>query len=112
MAALEITQSKTSRHLATLRHAGLVTDRREGTWSFYSMRPVNGELERTQLRALRAKLADQAGAAQILDKLHEEMARAGREAPCHGDGACRTARPKHPAEPKRRPRSCGPHERP
>lgn len=37
MGTLEITQSKASRHLATLRHAGLVSDRREGAWSYYSL---------------------------------------------------------------------------
>ena len=30
MAVLEITQSKASRHLATMRNVGIVTDRREG----------------------------------------------------------------------------------
>ncbi|MCC7510950.1 MAG: metalloregulator ArsR/SmtB family transcription factor [Planctomycetes bacterium] len=30
-------QSKTSRHLRYLLHAGLVTDRREGVWSYYKL---------------------------------------------------------------------------
>lgn len=34
-AALGATQSKTSRHLRYLLHAGLVSDRREGTWAYY-----------------------------------------------------------------------------
>ena len=38
MAVLEITQSKASRHLAALRHIGIATDRREGLWSYYSLR--------------------------------------------------------------------------
>ena len=33
VAALEITQSKASRHLRTLWHGGLVTDRKDGLWS-------------------------------------------------------------------------------
>lgn len=33
--ALEITQSKTSRHLRSLLHSGLVCDRRVGTWVHY-----------------------------------------------------------------------------
>ena len=101
MAALEITQSKASRHLATLRHAGLVADRKDGTWSYYSIRPVAGELERAQLAALRAKLAGQADAILILDKLHQVLARAGREAACTGDGACRTRRSKGRSSPRR-----------
>ncbi len=35
--ALETSQSKTSRHLRTLLHAGLVQDRREGVWVHYSI---------------------------------------------------------------------------
>ena len=34
---LEYSQSRISKHLATLRHAGLVTTRREGTWIYYSV---------------------------------------------------------------------------
>ncbi len=41
---LGIGQSKASRHLATLRHAGLVTDRREGLWMYYSLAHPNGTL--------------------------------------------------------------------
>lgn len=37
MAVLDITQSKTSRHLIYLKHAGLVKDRKEGQWSYYSL---------------------------------------------------------------------------
>jgi ArsR family transcriptional regulator, arsenate/arsenite/antimonite-responsive transcriptional repressor len=35
MAILELPQSTVSRHLATLRHAGLVEDRRQGVWMYY-----------------------------------------------------------------------------
>ena len=41
---LGIGQSKASRHLATLRHAGLVTGRREGLWMYYSLAQPNGTL--------------------------------------------------------------------
>jgi ArsR family transcriptional regulator len=43
---LGIGQSKASRHLASLRHAGLVNDRREGLWMYYSLTQPNGELHR------------------------------------------------------------------
>ena len=33
--ALAISQPKVSRHLATLRSSGLLTDRREGQWVYY-----------------------------------------------------------------------------
>ncbi|MFA7553359.1 MAG: metalloregulator ArsR/SmtB family transcription factor [Spongiibacteraceae bacterium] len=39
--ALQVTQPKISRHLALLRECGLLTDRREGQWVFYS---INTEL--------------------------------------------------------------------
>jgi len=35
--AMEITQSKASRHLRALAHAGLVLDRREAVWVYYRM---------------------------------------------------------------------------
>lgn len=37
--AMELSQPKISRHLATLREAGLVSDRRDGLWVFYCVRP-------------------------------------------------------------------------
>jgi ArsR family transcriptional regulator len=41
---LGLGQSKVSRHLAYLRNAGLVNDRREGLWMYYSMAQPDGEL--------------------------------------------------------------------
>ena len=37
--AMEIVQPKVSRHLAILREAGLVLDRREGLWIHYRIHP-------------------------------------------------------------------------
>lgn len=37
MAALELPQSTVSRHLAQLKNAGWVDDRREGVWVYYSL---------------------------------------------------------------------------
>ena len=39
MAVLNITQSKASRHLISLKHLGLVKDRREAQWMYYSLAP-------------------------------------------------------------------------
>ncbi|MES2304189.1 MAG: metalloregulator ArsR/SmtB family transcription factor [Gemmatimonadota bacterium] len=36
---LDAAQSRLSFHLRVLREAGLVTDRREGRWSFYTLAP-------------------------------------------------------------------------
>lgn len=38
-AALDAAQSRLSFHLKTLKQAGLVTDRRDGRWVFYSLVP-------------------------------------------------------------------------
>ncbi len=54
--ALAITQSKASRHLARLRHAGLVHDRRVGPWMHYlladDLPPERDALMRELLEAL------------------------------------------------------------
>ena len=36
-------QSRISNHLSLLKRAGLVQERREGTWSFHSLKPLSGE---------------------------------------------------------------------
>ena len=69
MAALGITQSKASRHLATLKHAGLVTDRKDGLWSHYALRPAQDDLARTHLALLRRSLAARPDAAPLLKTL-------------------------------------------
>ena len=43
---LEMPQGKISRHLAVLRRAGLVSDRRFGTWIYYSLRRPDTSLAR------------------------------------------------------------------
>jgi len=92
MEALGITQSKASRHLATLRHAGLVVDRKEAAWSYYSICPTDNELERGLLDGLRVKLADHPGAVRVLQNLHEWMERKER------DGACGPSTNSKPAD--------------
>jgi len=48
MAILSLPQSTASRHLAILKNAGLVEDRRDGTWAHYSLArncsPLAGQL--------------------------------------------------------------------
>ena len=50
--ALDLTQSKTSRHLRYLYHAGLVEDRREGLWMHYRISPHLSEEQATIIEAL------------------------------------------------------------
>lgn len=40
MASLQESQPKVSRHLAMLRQCGLLSDRREGQWIYYSLHPA------------------------------------------------------------------------
>ena len=82
METLGITQSKASRHLATLRHAGLVVDRREGAWSYYSVRPATSKLERVVLESLRRELGRHPHALQLTQDLKQWLARKERSAAC------------------------------
>jgi ArsR family transcriptional regulator len=92
MTALEITQSKASRHLSTLRHAKLVTDRKEGLWSYYALCPCDDALEREHLALLRETLAKRADAKPLLTKLHKWLNAKDRGATCTTGGACEGAR--------------------
>ena len=56
MEVCEITQSKASRHLRTLKHAGLVDDRRVGTWVYYRVDMDKMPAARDFWRANRALL--------------------------------------------------------
>jgi ArsR family transcriptional regulator, arsenate/arsenite/antimonite-responsive transcriptional repressor len=73
MAALAVTQSKASRHLITLKHAGLVTDRKAGLWSHYALRPAQDELAKTHLALLRRSLASRPDADLLLQTLQRSM---------------------------------------
>ncbi len=88
MAALDITQSKASRHLGTLRHAGLVSDRKDGLWSYYALCPVDDELAKRHVDVLRATLAQRSDAPELLAKLHEWLQTKNRDAACVDGAAC------------------------
>lgn len=89
MEALGITQSKASRHLITMKHAGLVTDRREGTWSYYSLATARTALERAVLATLRRGLGEHAGAAEALEGLQAWLRTKKRGATCANGSADR-----------------------
>ena len=64
--ALGLGQSKVSRHLAHLRNAGLVNDRREGLWMYYSLTQPCGRLHEQVVQWLqRAKDEVPMGAADL-----------------------------------------------
>ena len=75
MEVLEITQSKASRHLRNLYHAGLVNDRREGLWVYYTLRPVDDELVLSHMETLRRSLSMRNDADALLERLARWFAR-------------------------------------
>ena len=79
MEVLSVSQSKASRHLRTLFHAGLVDDRREGLWVYYSLRKATDALARSTLRAMKSNLASRDEAQTFLASLTSWLQRKGGE---------------------------------
>jgi ArsR family transcriptional regulator len=52
-AALELPQAKVSRHLTVLRYAGLVKDRRDGLWIYYSLTEPRNKVEENLFECFR-----------------------------------------------------------
>ena len=57
--ALDLSQPHVSRALGTLRAAGVVEARREGTWVYYSISEQSHEIVESQLATLRAAFGDE-----------------------------------------------------
>jgi len=57
--ALNIIQPKISRHLATLRDAGIVKDRRQGQWIYYQIHPELPHWAKQVIETTVAGFADQ-----------------------------------------------------
>lgn len=53
---LQLPQSTVSRHLATLKNAGWLKDRREGVWIHYSIHPDLSQTHKTLLSTLQPVL--------------------------------------------------------
>jgi len=68
---LATSQPKVSRHLAYLRNAGLVNDRREGLWVYYSMAEAEGRLQRVVSQWLREAKDEIPRGANDLQSLEE-----------------------------------------
>lgn len=52
-AALGLPQAKVSRHLGVLRYAGLVKDRRDGLWIYYSLTEPKNKVEENLFECFR-----------------------------------------------------------
>jgi ArsR family transcriptional regulator len=57
-AALDLSQSKVSRHLTVLRSVDLVEDRREGLWIFYSLFKPQNDFEKSIVQIIKNALSD------------------------------------------------------
>jgi ArsR family transcriptional regulator len=57
-AALDLPQSKVSRHLTILRSTSLVEDRREGLWIFYSLFQPQNDFEKSVIQTIKNSLSD------------------------------------------------------
>ncbi len=71
MKVVGITQSKASRHLRYLYHLGLVTDRREGLWMYYSLSAAAGSQGAILLKVLDDLLASQPEAKALRERLNK-----------------------------------------
>ena len=71
MAVLELPQSTVSRHLANLRHAGLVEDERRGGWMFYRLAPTLCPLQQELISLLERQFPQRAWVIEDRKRLHE-----------------------------------------
>ncbi len=81
MTILGVGQSKVSRHLACLRHAGLVNDRRKGVWMHYSLAHPTGIVHRrivAWLAEASSELPQATADLKALRAVHREIQRNGR----------------------------------
>ena len=72
-AALNLPQSKVSRHLMVLRLVGLVTDRREGTWIFYSLFKPRDDFEKSIVQIIKNALSDDKLTKQDENRLKKKL---------------------------------------
>ena len=87
MAIVGIGQSKASRHLAVLRQAGLLTDRKDGLWSYYSYDSSSDELTNAHCELLRSILARLPDAEELLERLDSWLEARNHSASCTKDAA-------------------------
>jgi ArsR family transcriptional regulator len=78
-AVLEVPQPTVSRHLAALRHAGLVEDSRNGPRVFYSMSPPDTPRLRAFVKFLRAAAPGEAVLLADMAKLRGRAPRKGAQ---------------------------------
>lgn len=80
MAVLEQPQSKVSRHLAYLKHSGLVQSRRVGVWMHYRLDESSRGAHRSLVKCLKAELSHLAPFRTDKEKMLELKRRGGCKA--------------------------------
>jgi ArsR family transcriptional regulator len=89
---LEQPQSSVSRHLALLKSAGLIVDRRDGMRTFYALTRWESPLARGVLAAIRTHLATEADYGADVD----ELTRLRTRGECHEEPTRRAAAGRSP----------------
>ncbi len=89
-ATLGFTQTKVSRHMAYLKRAGLVRDRRQGRWILYSIAAPTSEHQRIIITSVRKILSLHAHGRKDSAKLRKRIE----------DGCCATFTRVKPHEPQ------------
>ena len=71
MKILKMSQSKVSRHMAYLKHSGIVNDRREGVWVYYSLLEPEKRVHQCLLECLKNCFSEYEVLNHDLEKLKE-----------------------------------------
>jgi DNA-binding transcriptional ArsR family regulator/precorrin-6B methylase 2 len=82
---LGMSQSRISHHLAVLREAGLIRDRREGTWVFYSAAAADARRDGFMLEGLRERWHELPGFDEDRRGLQRALARRAERSRRHFD---------------------------
>lgn len=85
MDALLMPQYHISKHLGVLRHAGLVKQRRCGTWAYYSISPDLCEEHRNLLISACHAIADERIVTEDMERLKQHQPRNGKSECCTVD---------------------------
>jgi ArsR family transcriptional regulator len=72
-AALDLPQTKVSRHLTVLRSVGLADDSREGQWIFYSLFKPRNNFEKSVFQIIENTLADNPLIKKDQDRLKRKL---------------------------------------
>jgi len=72
---LGLTQTKVSRHLAYLKHSGILQDRRQGGWMLYSLLDADDPAKKMLFKELRDLFQNEPILKKDLEKLRESISR-------------------------------------